>query len=144
MNNQTRRTFFKTAGIAFSSAALLETAGSVNSVRAGDAPLTLGMASYTFRKFSLEECIAMTKRLGLKRIAFKSFHLPLDATPDQIKETVQKVNKAGLVLYGGGVIYMKDEDQVHRALKEPLRWSLKRTPTILCPALQNPSVISAA
>ncbi len=114
MNNPSRRTFFKTAGLALSSAALLDAVDGIKT-QAGDPPLTLGMASYTFRKFNLDETIAMTKRLGLKRIALKSFHLPLDATPDQIRETVQKVNDAGLVLYGGGVIYMKNEDQVHQA-----------------------------
>jgi sugar phosphate isomerase/epimerase len=42
-------------------------------------------------------------------------HLPLDSTPEQIRETVQKVKDAGLNLYGGGVIYMRDENQVNNA-----------------------------
>lgn len=75
----------------------------------------LGVASYTFRKFKLDETLAMTKRVGLKYIAFKSFHLALDSTPEQIKEVVAKVKEAGLILYGGGVIYMKNEAEVHRA-----------------------------
>ena len=114
MKNQSRRTFFKTAGAALSSAALIESIDYGSQAQAGPASLTLGMASYTFRKFDLDACIAMTQRLGLKRIAFKSFHLALDASSDQIAKTVQKVNDAGLELYGGGVIYMKDEDQVHQ------------------------------
>ena len=32
-----------------------------------------------------------------------------------IRETVSKVQQAGLELYGGGVIYMKNEEQVHQA-----------------------------
>jgi len=115
MINQSRRTFFKTAGVALSSAAMIEMIDGVNTVEAAPAPLKLGMASYTFRKFSLEDCLAMTQRLGLKRIAFKSFHLPLDASAETIKETLQKVHDAGLELYGGGVIYMKNEDQVNQA-----------------------------
>lgn len=75
----------------------------------------LGVASYTFRKFKLEETLAMTKKVGLKYIAFKSFHLALDSTPSQIKEVVAKVKEADLVLYGGGVIYMNSEAEVHRA-----------------------------
>jgi sugar phosphate isomerase/epimerase len=59
----------------------------------------------------------MTKRLGLKYIALKSFHLPMDSTEEQIKSTAKKVKEAGLVLYGGGVIYMKDEQQVEQAFK---------------------------
>ena len=57
----------------------------------------------------------MTQRVGLKYIAFKSFHLPLDSSPEHIRKVVQKVKDAGLELYGGGVIYMKTEDEVHRA-----------------------------
>ena len=76
----------------------------------------LGLASYTLRKFKLDETLAMTKRVGLKYICFKSFHLALDSTPEQIKEVVAKVKKAGLILYGGGVISMKNEAEVQRAL----------------------------
>ncbi len=75
----------------------------------------LGLASYTLRKFKLDETLAMTNRVGLKYIAFKSFHLALDSTPAQIREVVAKVKEAGLILYGGGVIYMKNEADVHRA-----------------------------
>ena len=75
----------------------------------------LGVASYTFRKFDLDETLAMTKRVGLRYICFKSFHLALDSTPAQIKEVVAKVKDAGLELYGGGVIYMNNEAEVNQA-----------------------------
>lgn len=77
----------------------------------------LGLASYTFRHFNLDDTIAMTKRLGLTKIAFKDFHLPLDSTIEQINTAVAKVKAAGLDLYGGGVVYMKDEDEVRRAFE---------------------------
>ena len=77
----------------------------------------LGLASYTLRKFKLDETLAMTKRVGLKYICFKSFHLELDSTPEQIREVVAKVKKADLILYGGGVISMKKEPEVHRAFE---------------------------
>ena len=75
----------------------------------------LGLASYTLRKFKLDDTLAMTNRLGLKHIAFKDYHLPLDSTPKQIKEVVKKVKDAGLELYGGGVIYMRNERDVNNA-----------------------------
>jgi len=77
----------------------------------------LGMASYTFRSFKLEQALAMTQRLGLKYICLKSFHLPLDSTPEQIASAVAEVKDAGLVLYGGGVIYMKNADEVNHAFQ---------------------------
>ena len=79
------------------------------------AQFQLGLASYTLRKFKLDETLAMTKKVGLKYICFKSFHLPLESSPAQIEEVVAKVKEAGLILYGGGVISMKKEPDVHRA-----------------------------
>jgi inosose dehydratase len=83
--------------------------------RAGKRLFELGLASYTLRKFKLDETLAMTKRLGLKYICFKSVHLPLESTEAEIKDVIAKVKDAGLTLYGGGVISMKKEAEVHRA-----------------------------
>ena len=114
-----RRQFMKYAGIG---AAACAAGGGSRSLAepASPSPATavkfeLGMASYTFREFPLEQALAMTRRLGLKRIAFKDFHLKLDATPAQIESTIAKVKEAGLELYGGGVIYMRSEADVNRA-----------------------------
>lgn len=118
MNDTTRRNFLKTAG----AAAAASTVGVTPHAAAQPAAisrnmnrLTLGMASYTFRKFGLDETIAMTKRLGLTKIAFKSFHLALDSTETQIKDVAAKVREAGLELYGCGVVYMNNEAEVHQA-----------------------------
>ena len=78
-------------------------------------PLELGLASYTLRKFPLDQALQMTRRVGLEFICLKSFHLPLEATADQIAEAAAAVKKAGLVLYGGGVISMGNEAEVNRA-----------------------------
>ena len=77
----------------------------------------LGMASYTLRNFKLDEAIAMTKRVGLKNIALKSMHMPMDSTPEQIKAIAAKVREAGLNLYGCGVVYMKNAQQVNQAFE---------------------------
>lgn len=75
----------------------------------------LGLASYTLRNFGLEKTLAMTKRVGLKNICFKSMHLELDSTPVQIEAVVAKVEQAGLTLYAGGVISMRNEGQINQA-----------------------------
>jgi sugar phosphate isomerase/epimerase len=77
----------------------------------------LGLASYSLRKFDLDETLEMTKKVGLEYICFKSFHLPLDSTPAQIRAVVAKVNQVGLTLYGGGVIGMKNEGQINQAFE---------------------------
>ncbi len=120
MERTTRRDFVKLAGMGLAGASLprrMEAKPEGQQTRAGRAHerLNLGMASYTFRSFGLEETLAMTRRLGLERISFKSFHLPLESTQEEIKAVATKVGDAGLELYGCGVVYMTNEDEVHRA-----------------------------
>ncbi len=85
----------------------------------------LGIASYTFRKFSLEDTLSMTKRLGITRIGFKSFHLPLDASDELIASTVEKCESEGIELYGGGVIYMKTREEVDNAFEYARKAKMK-------------------
>jgi inosose dehydratase len=77
--------------------------------------LTIGMASYTFRKFPLEQALAMTRRTGVEEIAFKSMHLPLDSSPEQIAQVIAKTKATGLDPYGCGVVYMNTEAEVQQA-----------------------------
>ncbi|NOX55849.1 MAG: sugar phosphate isomerase/epimerase [Planctomycetes bacterium] len=92
----------------------------------GKRPLKLALASYTLRKFSLEETLAMTRRVGLTAICLKSFHLPLDASEKQIAETRQKVAQAGLTLYGGGVIVLRNREQIDQAFDYAKSAGMKR------------------
>lgn len=114
----TRRGFFAAAG---ASAAALAGGGTFSAVCAEEAakkkpcPLKLGLASYTTRKFTLDETLAMARRVGLDWICLKSFHLELDASPEDIAKAVEKVKAAGMVLYGGGVITMKTAADVQQA-----------------------------
>jgi inosose dehydratase len=78
-------------------------------------PFELGLASYTCRKFSLAQTLEMTNRVGLKHIALKDVHLAMNSSPEQIREVAAQVKAAGLDLYGGGVIYMRNEAQVNQA-----------------------------
>ncbi len=80
-------------------------------------PFELGIASYTFREFSLDETIAMTKSLHIKKLCLKSMHMPLDSTPEEIKIMASKVRQAGIDLYGAGVVYMQSVEEVDQAFK---------------------------
>lgn len=73
--------------------------------------LKLGVASYSFRKFSLEQAVAMTVELGLKYISLKSVHLDLASPPSQLQAARAKIQQAGLMLMGGGVIYFQTVDE---------------------------------
>lgn len=80
--------------------------------------LKLGMASYTLRKFTLDQAIAMTKQAGVKHICLKDMHLPLSSTTAQRQEARKKIEDAGLLLMGCGVVYLKkNEGEVRRAFE---------------------------
>lgn len=78
--------------------------------------LKVGLASYTLRKFSLDQAIEMCRAMDVHYITLKDVHLPMTATAEQIKAAVAKLAAAGITLMGGGVIYMKnDEAEVRKA-----------------------------
>jgi sugar phosphate isomerase/epimerase len=117
---QSRREFLTVA--AAGTAAVFATGSASSPRQAALAAVTpqapkfeLGLASYTLRKFNLDQTLQMTRRVGLKHIALKDVHLAMNSTPEQIQEAVAKVKAAGLDLYGGGVIYMKNEQEVNQA-----------------------------
>ncbi len=76
---------------------------------------SLGLASYTFRAFSLEQTVTMTLRLGLEKLVLKDFHLPLGSSLPEIKAAATGVRKAGLDLYGCGVVYLEKPEEVEQA-----------------------------
>lgn len=130
-----RRSFLK-AALASSTALALSTA-SRSALAAVTKPqhapydgLKLGVASYTFRKFSLDQAIAMSKEAGAGYISLKDFHLPYKSTPAEREEARKKVETAGLVLISGGVIYMKNNEAEIRGFFDYAKDA--GMPTIVC------------
>ena len=112
-----RRNFLRLSGtglLATQAPSLLAT-HSPGLVKGPEIPFELGIASYTFREFSLEETVAMTAKLNIPKLCLKSMHMPLDSTADEIKGMVAIINQAGIDLYGGGVIYMITAEEVDNA-----------------------------
>jgi len=112
-----RRNFLKFtgAGALAAQAPHLLASGRSSPPFGSEIPFQLGIASYTFREFSLEETIEMTGRLDIRKLCLKSMHMPLNLTPDEIKTRAAEVREAGIDLYGGGVIYMKNAEEVENA-----------------------------
>lgn len=113
-----RRTFLKAAGLGMAAAAVpgLANASVSQAVgKKGKFKFTLGVASYTLRKFSTEQALDMTLRCGVNRITFKSMHLPLDSDASTIKSTLALCKKKGVSLYGAGVITMKTKEDADQA-----------------------------
>jgi inosose dehydratase len=115
-----RRDFIRTAGIGITATVfpgLGKAPSSVMEKTKNKFDFNLGMASYTLRKFSLEEALDMTLRCGVNRITLKSMHLPLDSDANAIRKAVSLCRKKGITPYGGGVIYMKTREEVDQAFE---------------------------
>ncbi|AHG93149.1 Xylose isomerase domain-containing protein TIM barrel (plasmid) [Gemmatirosa kalamazoonensis] len=75
------------------------------------APVRLGVASYSLRKFPRAKAIEMTKALGVKWINLKSVHLDYDLPAADIDAARREIEAAGLTIVGGGTItFDKDTD----------------------------------
>jgi sugar phosphate isomerase/epimerase len=91
----------------------------------------LGIATYSLRKFSRQQAIAMLKQMHVKYINIKEFHLPVDSTPEEIKAGRKEFEDAGFVIEGGGnVSFSKDDDQDIRHKFEYAK--LAGMPIIVC------------
>jgi sugar phosphate isomerase/epimerase len=82
----------------------------------GGASFKLGVASYSFRYFPLDQAIAMTKELGTRFLNIKpdgkpDAHLPIDSTPAQIAAAKKEFDEAGIVLVGCGTVYFMKDDE---------------------------------
>ena len=75
-----RRKFIQQTILGISGSALLPVIGnanssSVKSISSTNSPLQIGMAGYSFAKFSLDQSISMMKRIGLTNMSLKEMHL---------------------------------------------------------------------
>ena len=116
MKNKTRRNFLKISGLT-AAVSMVSLNQSIANKPAKNHTLKFGLASYSLRKFNQAKTIAMAKRAGLEYLCFKSMHLPLNSSPADLKAGANNVKDAGIHLYGGGVIYMKDKSQVDQAFE---------------------------
>jgi len=111
----TRRNFLKMS--VMSMPAVMIHPGKHISQSSSAANLSLGIASYSFRNYDLSQTLKMTQRLGIQNIALKSMHLPLDKDDNYIRNIKKKITDAGISLYGAGVIYMNNEQEVSNAFR---------------------------
>ena len=109
----TRKQFLKLSGL--SAAATAVQMPAIATAHFSNSRFRLGLASYSLRSFTLADVIKMTQRLGLTHLALKSMHMPLESPGLQIKMISNTIAKAGLKLYGAGVIYMKTRQEVEKA-----------------------------
>jgi inosose dehydratase len=114
MTSHSRRGFVKLAAATAAAGAL--PALDLHARSAATTPtFDLGIASYTFRSFSLDQTIAMTERLRIKKLTLKDMHLPMAITAEEMAAVHAKLKAAGLTLSSCGVVYMTTEEEVNKA-----------------------------
>ncbi|HOF17938.1 MAG TPA: sugar phosphate isomerase/epimerase [Phycisphaerae bacterium] len=76
--------------------------------------LRLGLPTYMFKNYTLDQVIQTALRLDVKHLSLKSFHLPLEWSDDKVAAAVAKARDAGLTVYTAGVIQMFTQAEIDR------------------------------
>ena len=117
-----RRSFIKTglAGAALSAVGCkLNVAETPNEVKttAADNKFHLSCADWTFHLFDIDTALQTLQKCDIHYLCIKDFHLPLDATEEQIKAFHAKCAEYGVTGYGVGPIYQNTEEEVDKAFE---------------------------
>jgi inosose dehydratase len=80
-----RRQFLQTVVAAAGLGALARLLGAADAKNDPYGGFILGIQSYTFRNFDLEQALKRMKDLGVRHAEFYSKHIPLNATPEQLQ-----------------------------------------------------------
>lgn len=88
-------------------------------------PIKVGMAGYTFVNFDLDYTLAALEKLDVRYLCVKDFHLPLDATDEQMEAFRQKLAAKNVTPYAVGPIYMRSEQAIDGAFDYAKRLGVK-------------------
>jgi sugar phosphate isomerase/epimerase len=80
---------------------------------AGD-DFKIGVATYSLRKFPRATAIEMLKKLNIKYISIKEFHLRYADTPDQTIAGAKEFRDAGMTILSGGNIDLKKPEELKK------------------------------
>ncbi len=120
MSELNRRTFFRLSGLGLAVLVGRPVLGRGLTGTTFSAPASasrVGIASYSLRKFDVDQVIRIMNNLHLQKISLKSMHLPLDAETAVITSTISKMKANGLDPDSAGVIYMKSKEEADKAFK---------------------------
>lgn len=117
---ESRRNFLKLAGAGAFAGSMLPFASVANTVM-GALPLTetfkLAIAGYSFLayKADVDKAIDVCKAVDINYVSLKDFSLPFNSTQEKTDEIIGKFKAASITVYGLGVIYMKNRQDVDNA-----------------------------
>jgi inosose dehydratase len=115
----TRRDFLcvsASTGLALAAApALVHAAKDEKKAFAG---FSIGLQSYSLRKFSTDDAIKHAKEIGFEHVEFYNGQFAVDSTPEQIDAFKEKVKAQGLKMYSHGVNRFTKDHAANRKLFE--------------------------
>ncbi|MDA1236433.1 MAG: sugar phosphate isomerase/epimerase [Acidobacteria bacterium] len=131
MAPNTRRNFL-TGAAALAAASATSTASGASAVTEhhwGD--IRLAVATYSLRAFSREQAISIVRRLGIKYVNVKSFHMPYYLSKEDLKAARADFEKAGLEIVSGGNVSLQSADEgfIRRHLEYAKNAGM---PTVVC------------
>lgn len=134
MNQLSRRDLLKTSALAAAALpfASLETMLAQTADPNPWRGLKIGVATYTFREWPIEQCIAGVKRVGLQYVSIKNVknHIDLTHTPEERKARAKMFRDAGLTPLSVGNVSMRQGEAGIRTAFEYARDI--GVPTIVC------------
>ena len=122
-----RRSFFATSTLALAAAGCRSTSSSCSCSGSGckKVKFKFGMAGYSCNRLSVDETLDLLKRLDVRYLCIKDFHLPFTATDAQIAEFKQKCADHGVTGYGLGPVYMDSQDKARQTFEFAKRVGVK-------------------
>lgn len=85
----------------------------------------LGVAGWTFWKVKLDPALDLMEKAGAHYLCIKNFHLPYDATPEQIAEFHAKLKAKGVTGDAVGPVNMKSEKEIDEMFEYAKRVGVK-------------------
>ena len=85
----------------------------------------IGVAGYSFRKFTLEQTLTSLQGMGVKYMSVKDWWLPLTATASEMDAFKAKCAEYGVDPYILGPIYMRTPEQVEATFAYAQRYGAK-------------------
>ncbi len=117
--------FFSLSALALSSTFQLKAQGNTLSKETKEDPFQLGIAGYSFVNFKLEESLSMMKRMDVKYLCIKDFHLPYKSTAEEISSFHEQLKSAGVTGYAVGPIYTETIAKIDEAFDYAKRVGVK-------------------
>lgn len=115
VSHVTRRAFLGTAAASFAVPRVVSAGRRTPSKASGKGTLKIGLASYSFRKFTLDQTLELAREMNVKYMTFKDVHLPRTDPPETIKANRAKIEAAGITIMGGGTINLpNDQAQIRK------------------------------